>query len=288
MRSGIPLHILSDSTGNLAGHMITAFLTQFPPGAFVVKRHNFLSTRAKLDDALHHAGSMGGIVFHAMVQPSEKQRIREFFAHRGMAVCDLTGQFVEFLSTASGIQPQSNVRTLHEVSDEYRARIKALEFTLEHDDGLGLETLHEADVVLAGVSRTSKTPTSIYLGQQGYKCANYALAMPVPPPRELLALPPHKVIGLTIDAVRLAEVRHVRRQAWSMGQGGYTDIDDVQKEIAWSRRLFAQQGWKTIDVTNSAIEETAHRIVEMLGLPHPSSVAVRPLTQSDPDTKDQK
>lgn len=263
----LAVHVLSDSTGNLPNHMLTTFLTQFPEGAFTLHRWNFLSTRPKLDAALQAVADRGGIVFHALVGPAEKKHVRNYCSRHKLHCCDLTGQFVDFLARSSGVEPRPDVGALHEVSEEYRARIKALEFTLEHDDGLGLDTIQSADVVLAGVSRTSKTPTSIYLGQQGYRVANVALAIEVAPPVELLQLPREKVIGLLIDPLRLAEMRHVRRQSWQMSAGTYTDVDRVAQEIAWSRRLFNQQLWRTLDVTNSAIEETAARIAEIIGPP---------------------
>jgi [pyruvate, water dikinase]-phosphate phosphotransferase / [pyruvate, water dikinase] kinase len=225
-----------------------------------------LQTPAKLETALADVGSAGGVVFHALVAPEAKRSVEQFCADRRLPVCDLTGSFVEFLTRATGLSPTNNIRALHEVSEGYRARIAALEFTLAHDDGLGLETIHQADIVLVGVSRTSKTPTSIYLGQQGYATANFALAIEAPVPDEVLALPATKVVGLLIDPLRLAEVRHSRRESWSMQQSSYTDMTHIAEEIAWSRKLFGRKGWRTIDVTHSAIEETAGRIVEMLGL----------------------
>src|SRR6185437_921267 len=123
-----------------------------------------------------------------------KQIVEQFCAESNRPCRDLTGGIVEFLSDVAGIQPQHNVNALHQMDEAYRERIGALEFTLRHDDSLGLESLEEADIVLAGVSRTSKSPTSIYLAQQGYRVANVALALGVAPPRQLLNLPREKVV----------------------------------------------------------------------------------------------
>jgi len=139
-----------------------------------------------------------------------------------------------------------------------------MEFTLAHDDGLKLDSIDQADVVLAGISRTSKSPTSIYLGQHGYRCANVALAIEVEPPAELLAMPPEKVFGLVIDPNRLADVRSTRQRGWSMSDGKYNSLEHIISEVRWSRRLFTKQGWRVLDVSSSAIEETAHKIIEML------------------------
>jgi hypothetical protein len=261
------LHVLSDSTGNLARHMVTAFLTQFPAGAFEVRSHNFLNTPAKLDEALKSiAKDKHAIVLHALVTPEAKRSAEAFCAKHKFAACDLTGSFVDFIATSSSVEPRRDVKKLHEVSDAYQARIRALEFTMEHDDGLGLDTLHEADVVLTGVSRTSKTPTCVYLAQLGLKAANVALAMQVDPPAQLLKLTAKQVVGLLIDPVRLFEVRKSRQHSWSLEQSGYNEFEEIEKEVNWSKRLFAKQGWKTLDVTKTAVEETAVKVTELLGL----------------------
>jgi regulator of PEP synthase PpsR (kinase-PPPase family) len=152
------------------------------------------------------------------------------------------------------------------MDDAYRRRIGAMEFTLGHDDGLGLDTLHEADVVLVGVSRTSKTPTSILLAQQGYQAANISLAMGVEPPSQLALIPPTKVVGLVIDPSQLAMIRNRRQAAWGMAPTPYGDPANVAREVAWSRTLFQRLGWPILDVTDQAVEETAARVIEMLGL----------------------
>jgi hypothetical protein len=246
--------------------MLTAMLTQFPRGAFRVRMKTFLSTEPKLDAALEAVTKDTGIVFHAVVSPQAKQTIAKRCRAAKIPACDLTGGFVEFLAGESGIEPSADTRLLHDVNESYHRRIAAIEFALQHDDGLGLDTLHEADVVLVGVSRTSKTPTTMYLAQQGHFVGNVALAYGIDPPRELLAMPPKKVVGLTIDPSQLVEIRTRRQREWGMGNTGYNEMDAVEREVGWSRTLFARQGWPTLNVTNQAIEETAARILEIAGL----------------------
>jgi len=257
--------VLSDSTGNLAQHMLTAFLTQFPKDAFELHLHRFIQTEQKLERTVDFIARTGGIVFHAFVHRHFKEAIEQRCREIGIPFNDLTGRFVEFLAVASGIQPQPDIRRLHRTSTGYHQRIKALEFTLEHDDGLGLDTIHEADIVLAGVSRTSKTPTSIYLAQQGFRVANVSLAINVPPPPQLLALK-ERVVGLTINPEQLVEIRTNRNVSWRMGNTNYNDPEYVNREIQWSRRLFRDQGWPILNVTDQAVEETAVRIIDLLGL----------------------
>ena len=260
------IYVLSDSTGNLPRHMVTAFLTQFPQDTFAVRSRNFLDSPRKVEAALEDVGASPGIVMHAFVLPAVKKQVADRCRKLKLPVCDLTGSFVEFLSKASGVPVSPDLRRLHDVDAAYRRRVKAIEFALEHDDGLGLDTLHQADVVLVGVSRTSKTPTCMYLAQQGLSAGNYAMAVGVEPPAEVMSLPREKVAALVIDPVQLAQIRTRRQVAWGMGDTRYNDASSVAEEVEWSRKLFARQRWTVFDVTNQAIEETAARIADKLGL----------------------
>src|SRR5687768_1564599 len=264
--AGRPLFVLSDSTGNLARHLLTALLTQFPPKRLTPRFETFLNTEARLLDALSRATRDAVAVCHAMVSDSFKLRIAEHCRVVGMPCLDLTGHIVKFLAEAAGAEPNENLNALHQVDEAYRRRIGAIEFTLVHDDGLGLDTLSEADIVLAGVSRTGKTPTSIFLAQEGYRVANVALAIEVQPPAQLLALNGKKVVGLVIDPQQLVMIRKRREHDWQSGESSYGDPEHVTQELAWARRLFARQGWSVLDVTDRAIEETAARVVKLLGL----------------------
>jgi regulator of PEP synthase PpsR (kinase-PPPase family) len=260
------IHVLSDSTGNLPRHILTALLTQFPPHAMAVRFENFIRTEEQIDAVLERAAQHAGVVFHAIVSPELKQRVTDRCKTAAIPSYDLTGGIVDFLQKTTGVQPRCDTDALHQLDEAYRRRIGAMEFTLGHDDGLGLDTLHEADVVIVGVSRTSKTPTSILLAQQGYQTANISLAMGVEPPRKLLAMPRSKIVGLVIDPAQLAMIRARRQVAWGMTPTTYGDPANVASEVAWSRGLFQRQGWPILDVTDQAVEETAARVVEMLGL----------------------
>jgi regulator of PEP synthase PpsR (kinase-PPPase family) len=266
----IPLYVLSDSTGNLARHMLATYVTQFPDGTFAVQMKPFVNERRRLENAFDIISSHPGIVLHAAVSPELKNEITARCRRLDVACCDLTGATMEFLAKAARVEPLRDPRRLHRVDNAYYGRINAMSFTLEHDDGLGLDTLASANIVLAGVSRTGKTPTSIYLAMLGYRVANVSLAMQVEPPRPLLDLPPGKAVGLIIDPRQLAEIRTRRQTGWQMTQTGYNDPRGVQEELEWSRRLFARVHIPILDVTDQAIEETAARILDLLALSLPS------------------
>lgn len=262
------VYLLSDSTGSLARHMMAAFATQFPADTFSVMTRPFLDTIDKLDAAMDEVARRPGMVLHGMVEIAAKRAIERRCKKIGAPCRDLTGDFVAFLSDAAKVPPRPDRDRLHRVDQAYDRRIEALEFTLDHDDSVGLHTLHEAQIVLVGVSRTSKTPTSIYLAQQGFRVANVALAIEVPPPQQLLELPADRVVGLVVDPTVLTMIRTRRQNAWQMSESNYNDITHVSEELRWSRRLFERRGWKVIDVTGRAVEETAALVLQGLGLVH--------------------
>jgi regulator of PEP synthase PpsR (kinase-PPPase family) len=253
-KSPIPLYLLSDSTGNLARHMVTTYLTQFPPGTFVTSTKPFLAEPQRMNEAFDGIAKRHGIVLHAVVQPSLKATISDRCRQLAVPCYDLTGQAVEFLAGAAGVKPLADEERLHRVDHVYNGRINAMSFTLEHDDGLGLETISDADIVLAGISRTGKTPTSMYLALQGFRIANIALAKEAPIPEQLLKLPPGKLVGLVIDPSRLIEIRNRRNAGWNMGQTRYNHASDVMEEIEWSRELFVRRlRCRVLDVTDQAL-----------------------------------
>ena len=178
---------------------MTTYLTQFPDGTFTAQIKPFVNERRRFEKAFDAISARPGIVLHAVVSPELKKEISARCDELETACCDLTGSTMEFLANAAQVQPLRDHRRLHRVDDAYCGRINAMSFTLEHDDGLGQDGLGEADIVLVGVSRTGKTPTSIYLAMLGFRVANISLAAQVEPPRQLLDLAPGKTVGLIID-----------------------------------------------------------------------------------------
>jgi regulator of PEP synthase PpsR (kinase-PPPase family) len=269
-KEAVPLYVLSDSTGNLARHMVSSFLTQFPLGSFQVHVKPFVHEPMRMKAALEMIAHRPGIVLHAVVAAELKQKIQQECARLNTPCCDLTGPAVDFLSRASHVQPAIDPQQMHPVDNAYCHRINAMGFTLEHDDGLGLDTLSEAQIVLAGVSRTGKTPTSVYLAMLGFRVANVSLAMNVALPAQLLALPPGKAVGLIIEPHQLAEIRTRRQQSWKMNTTRYNELAEVDEEIRWCRGVFNKLRCPVLDVTDQAIEETAARVLEALNLTEPS------------------
>ena len=153
---------------------------------------------------------------------------------------------------------------LHGISDDYFRRIDAVEFAVRHDDGANLGTLHQADLVLTGVSRTSKTPLSMYLAQRGYKTGNVPIIRGMAPPAELLEIRPGRVFALVIEAERLIEIRRARARALGGAPfAEYADPDKVENELREARDLYRKRGWRAVDISGRAVEENASRVIEL-------------------------
>ena len=260
-----PVTLISDATGSLGDHVLRAVFTQFSPHAFSLARVNFVNSDDALHACLERLKQTTGLVVHATIFERYKRQIERVCRQRKLPVFDLTGPIMEFLTASSGRKPQVNYARLHELGSEYFRRMESIEFAIEHDDGGSLRTLHQADIVLTGVSRTTKTPTSMVLAMQGYRSANVPLVQGLEPPRELLALDPKRVVCLSLNPSQLVSIRE-RRLTQQLKYGEtYADERAIQAELVWARKLSQTQGWPVIDVTGHAVEETAARVLEWLG-----------------------
>jgi len=258
--------LLSDSTGDLGERMIRAFTTQFPKDAFSFRVFSFIQKKEELKKVLHEISSLNPILFHTTLVVDLKRDIEAFANKRKLPVYDLTGGAMEFLEKSSKLESSPHPALLHELNQEYESRIRSLDFTVGHDDGLNLETIRQADIVLLGVSRTSKTPTSIYLAYKGYKVANVPLVKGLPLPEELLKHHIRKIVGLTIEADKLREIRLKRAEEDRNPGHGYTDRNTIEKELEWAYSLFMEWGCPVVDVTHHAVEETAALVLKALCL----------------------
>ena len=260
----IQVTVISDSTGSLGTHVLEAVFTQFPRGAFSLQTINFVDSEERLDACLERLRAADGIVVHATVYEQFKRRIEDVCRTQGLPVYDLTGPVAAFFIQASGHVLQVSHRRLHELNEDYFNRVAAIEYAINHDDGTGLRTLQEADVILTGVSRATKTPTSMVLAMQGLRAANVPLVQGLEPPRELMSANPRHVICLTVEPKQLVAFRAVRVQQQLGFDGGYADEDAIRKELDWTHRLSAEQHWALLDVTGRSVEETAARVMQLL------------------------
>jgi regulator of PEP synthase PpsR (kinase-PPPase family) len=273
-RRRFTLHIVSDATGSLANHFINVILTQFPDVDITQVYHTFQDSREKISETARSFGDRHQIVVHSLTDPELKSLVRDVCVDREIPNFDLTGSLVQFISDHIGVLPADELWRLHRVDAGYFQRIEAMEFTAQHDDSRGLETLHEADIVLVGLSRLSKSPTATYLGSLGYKTANVSLVPDIEPPTELRRVK-ERIVALTMQPKRLHEIRADRLQTLGVEPSDYADLRQVTREAAWADALFRRRRYPLINVTDLTIEKTASKIIKTLGLPMPGERETR-------------
>ncbi|MES1994871.1 MAG: pyruvate, water dikinase regulatory protein [Sphingomonas sp.] len=260
------LHLLSDSTGETLENIAKAALAQYDDVETIRHFWPMVRTEAHLERILQEISQNPGLVLFTLVNSETRRTLETRCRALGLpAVAPLdgvTGALSGLLGQAAKARPGRQ----HVLDAAYFARVDAIQFTIAHDDGILAEDWEEADIVLAGVSRSSKTPTSIYLANRGFKTANIPIVLESPPPESLYTLKNPIVVGLTTSADRLIQVR--RNRLLSLNQKvetAYVDQEAVTREVAFARRMFADNGWPVIDVTRRSIEETAAAIIALVG-----------------------
>lgn len=268
------IYIISDGTGETAATMIRAALVQYQDAEINIVRSKNVRTESQLESVIADAFENQGIIIHTVVSPQLKQVIQEQSAAKGLLSVDLIGPLLQTLDEYFGGGPgQRSVGILRMVDDRYFKRIEAIEYTVKHDDGKCLTDLGEADIILVGISRTSKTPLSIFLSHKGWKVANIPLVLNSKLPQELFEVDQRKIVGLLIDTDSLSKIRRNRLEKFGQDPGGeYARIGYIEKEIEYAQDLFRQnRRWPVFNVTERALEETAAEIVRVissrLGLP---------------------
>ncbi|MCA1198507.1 kinase/pyrophosphorylase [Sphingomonas sp. R647] len=274
------LHLLSDSTGETLENIAKAALAQFDD--VEVLRHFWPMVRSEthLERILAEIAQNPGLVIFTLVNPEIRRQLETRCRAIGLPAVAPLDPVNHALSNLLGQEMKARPGRQHMLDAAYFARVDAIQFTIAHDDGVNWENWEEADIVLAGVSRTSKTPTSIYLANRGLKVANIPIVPQSPPPDLLYRLKNPMVVGLTTSPERLIQVRRNRLLALNQqDETSYIEQEAVQKEVAYARRMFADNGWPVIDVTRRSIEETAAAIITMsneratAAARHPDSMA---------------
>lgn len=258
--------MLSDATGETVERVVRAALSQFKDVDIKLHRLSGLRNRADIDLALTNPINRPGLIIYTLVNPLLAQYLRSAVEEHGLDAIDLISPLLYKLSDLLGRPPREEPGLLHQVDTEYFKRVEAVNFTVKQDDGQELRHLYRADMVLVGVSRTSKTPLSIYLAHKGYKVANVPLVKGIDPPPELFKIDQKRVVALIIDAQRLVELRSARlRNLRQSPRASYADFEVVEEELEWCRRVYRMNPqWQLIDVTNKSVEESAAEILRRL------------------------
>lgn len=258
------LHLLSDSTGETLEMIAKAALAQFDDTQVVRHFWPMVRSRQHLDRIMGEIADSPGMIFFTLVNSEIRERLEEQCRRLGVPVIAVLDVVTDALEDMLGQEAKGRPGRQHQLDDAYFARVDAIQYTIAHDDGVSWEDWENADIVLAGVSRTSKTPTSIYLANRGYKVANIPIVPESPPPSALFGLKRPLVVGLTTAPERLVQVRRNRLLSLSQTPDtDYVDNDRVAAEVKYARRMFADNGWPVIDVTRRSIEETAAAVINL-------------------------
>jgi regulator of PEP synthase PpsR (kinase-PPPase family) len=258
----VELHMVSDSTGETAQRLVQALEAQFPEQDFIEIRHPRVETVADLQLAVERMKGRSAVVVYTLVEPALRESMRTLCRRAKLHYCDLLGHPIEAVARVSGQAARMKPGARPPLNDAYFRRMSAIEFAVKHDDGVGTG-LNEADIVLVGVSRTSKTPLSIYLGYLGYKAANVPLVKGIDPPADLFAVEPAKIVGLTIDAQRLSEIRGERIR-WMRGDRRYASLVEIYEELDYAAQVHRRLGCPVLEVSELSIEEISHRIIRLV------------------------
>ncbi|MEK7358130.1 MAG: pyruvate, water dikinase regulatory protein [Bdellovibrionota bacterium] len=267
------IYILSDGTGETAATMTRAALVQYDQMDINLVRYKNVRTEAQLEGAINEAFEREAIIVHTVVSPTMRAKITELAGAKGLLTVDLLGPLLESLDRYFGVHSDGQAGLLRMVDSRYFKRIEAIEYTVKHDDGKTLHDLDQADIILVGVSRTSKTPLSIFLSHKGWKVANVPLVMESPLPEELFKVDQRKVVGLIIDADSLARIRRNRLEKFGTDPGGeYSSMSYIEREIQYAQDIYKKnKRWPIFNVTERALEETAAEITRIvsarMGLP---------------------
>ncbi len=260
------IHVISDSLGDTAAEVALAATSQFGVGAVRIQRLPKVTAlgqvKAYLDE--HCAEAPGRVlVFHTIVDSGLRSQVVEEFERRGIDSLDLIGPALGAVQRLTGLEPHNQAGAIRRVDDRYFNRINAMEFFVAHDDGRNPQDLTKADIVLVGVSRTSKTPLSMYMSFQGYKVANIPLAKGSEPPHELFDVEPHRLFGLISTPEVLSSIRNERLGSLEARQvaGSYADPVCIQEELDEARALMRKLGCIVVHTNGRAVEETAQIIL---------------------------
>ena len=262
----VEIHIISDSTGDTASRVARAAQAQFSSSPVSIVRHPRVTTVAGLQAVFAKlSGQARTTVFFTLIDRDLRQQATELCERHGLPACDLLGAPLEALQQASGDEAELVPGRPVALEMDYFKRVAAMEFAVKHDDGLSGEGLDEADIVIVGVSRTGKTPLSMYLGYLGYKTANTPLVPGVEPPAQLFRVDRSKIVGLTIDPERLQRIRGRRLRAMGgRARDSYADLAKILEEIDDCTSVFRKLGCPVIDVSNLAVEESALRVINLV------------------------
>jgi len=262
----LTIFAVSDATGSTAEGVVRAALTQFEGAKVVVERRGGLRDAEQVRQLVGEANQQGGLIVHTLVSDELRRLVLTEGRAANVTTIDLMGPLIVRLSEILHIQPSSQPGLFHPFDSAYMDRVDAIDYTVRHDDGKNVHDLNQAEIVLVGVSRTSKTPLSIYLAYRGWRVANVPIVLGIEPPAEMFDLPRRRVVGLVLKPERLVELRQARAARMGIPALGYADLDHIRQEVTYAYHIFERRrDWPLIDVTSKPIEEAAAEVLALVG-----------------------
>ncbi len=262
----VEIHIVSDATGETATRVVMAVERQFPELEFEVVRHPRIASAEDIQLAAARARGRRAVIVYTLVDAGYREAMRTLCKRYKLHYCDLLGHPIDAVARVSGLPSRGEPGALPVLDSSYFKRVEAIEFAVQADDGVAVRRLQEADVVLVGVSRTSKTPLSIYLGYLGYKAANVPFVKGIEPPPELWEVDPARIVGVTIEPELLAQIRKSRVRQMRGTTRSYAELSEIYEELEEAEAIFRKLACPVIEVSALAIEETAYRIIRLVEL----------------------
>lgn len=259
------VYVVSDSVGETAEFVVKAVAAQFNGGNINIQRYAFAEDIEDIAEVIDIAKDNNSVIAYTLAIPELKEYLDRRAKQEGVMAVDIMQPLIEVFMKKFHKTPKYEPKLLRQLDDEYFRRVEAIEFAVKYDDGRDPRGLMRADIVLIGVSRTSKTPLSMYLAHQGYKVANVPLVPEVSPPDELFQLPRGKCVGLIITPDKLNEIRKERLKALGLrSQANYASYERILEELDYAEKLMKRVGCPVINVANKAVEETAGLIIDIL------------------------
>ncbi|MFE8703197.1 pyruvate, water dikinase regulatory protein [Cytobacillus sp. FJAT-54145] len=256
------IYVVSDSVGETAELVTKAAISQFEGTDVTIKRFPYVEDKSNIDEVISLVKLDQGMIAYTLVKPEIREYMKELSEKEGIYACDIIGPLMDQIQRACGKQPLFEPGLVRKLDEDYFKKVEAIEFAVKYDDGRDPRGILKADIVLVGVSRTSKTPLSQYLAHKRLKVANVPLVPEVDPPEELFKVPSDKCFGLKISPEKLNNIRRERLISLGLNdKASYANIERIKEEISYFEKIVERMDCNVIDVTNKAVEETANVIL---------------------------
>ena len=284
-QAGLHMHrvyVVSDATGATGRRVVDAALAQFSGAEVEVEQMAGIDEADEVRQVVKQAASTGGTIVYTMVMPELRQLMLDEGRRWHVVTIDLMGPLLARLSESLELAPLARPGLLRQIDQSYLQRLEAIDYAVRHDDGRNPDDLPQADLVIVGVSRTGKTPLSIFLAYRGWKVANVPIVKDLEPPPALSEVDRNRIIAVTIQPLRLAELRQSRVNRLARGVSlDYARMEHVQRELEWAALVVRRERWPVVDVTNKSIEESAAEIVALHGRRTGLAQESQPAPQAD-------